>query len=320
MTEQSLKHIEYEVRNGVAYVTLCRKGTDEDRPLYNPLSDEMMEEITRVFQSIKANPNVTQVLLKAGDDYKHFSAGMDLKDMKEVIDNAVGAFTYDSSNDSYTVNREKDGMNIARAEIFARMLDEVATCEKPIVTLVKGASVGAGATLVMLSDYVIATENAQYGYPERTLAQNPEVSGPYVVGRVGCDNAAYLFIKNRNYIGNGDAIKLGIVQKVVSTEQEMKEAAEEVLAKGLQKRQWTAVQSIKPTNAIYALAENKKYIQRLVEDMEFLFKDRTPEGRKNLIATTSLFLAEGRSTPEAKLALDNIRSKHPPKQGGQARG
>ena len=122
-------------------ITLNRPDT------LNAVNREMHEELADVFNFVALDAGSDVVVLTGAG--RAFSAGGDLE---HIARNAANPDLFDEE------------ARIAKRIVFA-MLD----LEKPLICRMNGHAVGLGATLVLLSDVVFATENAKIGDPHVAL-------------------------------------------------------------------------------------------------------------------------------------------------------
>ena len=123
--------------------------------------------------------------------------------------------------------------------------------EKPVIAAVNGYAVGAGCSLALACDIIVAAENAKFGQAFVRIGAVPDLGGAYFLPRaVGLHRAKELIFSGRN-IDAKEAERIGLVSRVVPPDELMLAAVE--LAAGLAKA---------PTKAI-ALA--KQLLNRSVE-------------------------------------------------------
>ncbi|MDR1946690.1 MAG: enoyl-CoA hydratase/isomerase family protein [Desulfovibrio sp.] len=86
---------------------------------------------------------------------------------------------------------------------------------KPVIAAVNGFAVGAGFSLVLLSDIVISSDKAMYGLAFVNIGVIPDLAALYFLPRViGLQKAKELAFSGKN-IDAGEACRLGIVNSVV---------------------------------------------------------------------------------------------------------
>jgi enoyl-CoA hydratase/carnithine racemase len=129
--------VRYAVEGPVARITI-------DRPeRRNALSWPVVAQLRRAFADAKADPDVRVVVLTGAGD-KAFSAGADLAGME-------GA--------GYTE------LHHARGEL-ALLFEDMWALGKPTISRVRGFALAGGFGLALASDFVVASDDAQFGTPE----------------------------------------------------------------------------------------------------------------------------------------------------------
>ena len=92
------------------------------------------------------------------------------------------------------------------------------TLPKPVIAAVHGYAVGGGFEMALLCDLCIAAEDARFAYPETGLAMIPGVAGTQTTPRsIGVGRAMDLILTGR-WLTARDALRLGIVARVVALE------------------------------------------------------------------------------------------------------
>ncbi|MFJ7825366.1 enoyl-CoA hydratase/isomerase family protein [Psychrobacillus sp. NPDC096623] len=94
----------------------------------------------------------------------------------------------------------------------------------PVIAAINGYALGAGLELALACDIRIIEEQAQVGLPETGLGLIPGYGGTQRLARlVGIGHAKELIFSGR-YIKADEALKLGVVEKVVATGTSMESA------------------------------------------------------------------------------------------------
>jgi methylglutaconyl-CoA hydratase len=83
----------------------------------------------------------------------------------------------------------------------------------PVVTAVQGRALGGGAGVALGSDLVLASENAELGYPEVHLGLVPAMVGAILRRQVG-EKVAFELLARGERIGAAEARRLGLVNRV----------------------------------------------------------------------------------------------------------
>jgi enoyl-CoA hydratase len=106
------------------------------------------------------------------------------------------------------------------------VLARVDDCRVPVVAAVNGVALGGGLELALACDLVVASERARVGLPEITLGLIPGFGGTQrLVRRIGLARARELIYLG-SMVGASDALRLGIVDRVVPPDRVAAEAAE----------------------------------------------------------------------------------------------
>jgi len=102
---------------------------------------------------------------------------------------------------------------------------------KPLIAAINGAAVGVGFTLPLVCDIRIASENARVSMRFVRIGLTPELGSTQILPQVaGLANAAEMMLTGRIYSAQ-EALRLGVVNKVVPHESLLDEAvalAEEI--------------------------------------------------------------------------------------------
>ncbi len=205
--------LKYEVKDGIAYVTVSRPKA------LNALSKEVLDELRTAFGQVESDPNV-QVAILTGDG-KAFVAGADIAQMAGLT--AI----------------EGHEMMIQGAQV----MNYIESIDKPVIAAVNGFALGGGCELAMACDIRIASEKAQFGQPEVNLGIIPGFGGTQRLPRlVGKGMGKYL-IMTGDYIKADEALRIGLVEKVVAPEELMPTC--EALAKKIMSKAPIAIKAAK---------------------------------------------------------------------------
>jgi len=167
-------------------------------PPVNALSTGLFAALSRHVQEIASDPKVRAVLLTG--DGQYFSAGADLKEMA----------TMDLST-APDVVRKGHGL-------FHR----IATLRPPVVAAINGLALGGGLELALACDLRIAGESAKLGAPEVNYGLMPAYGGTQRLPRlVGVPKAKELIFTGA-MISAAEALRVGLVNKVVPAGQELR--------------------------------------------------------------------------------------------------
>jgi cyclohexa-1,5-dienecarbonyl-CoA hydratase len=176
----AFKHIQTELKEGVAYLTLNRA------PL-NVFNIEMMEEINTFLEGLKTEKSLKLLVIQATG--KAFSAGVD-------VGEHLGDLVY------------------KMIEVFHKMFRLMDTLKVPSIAVVNGSALGGGCELALYCDMVIATEKSKFGQPEIQVGVFPPIAAlifPRMIGR----KKAMELILSGDTISAHEALFLGLINRVV---------------------------------------------------------------------------------------------------------
>ena len=183
------------VKDGVAVLTVNRPDK------LNALNDRVVAQLHEAAIALGGAAEVRGVIL-TGAGPKAFIAGADIADL---------------ATQGVLQGRERSLQGQAMLRAFEAM-------GKPVLAAVNGYCLGGGCELAMACHIRIASDNARFGQPEVKLGITPGYGGtqrlPRIVGR---GNALYLLLTGEQ-IGAQEALRVGLVSKVVPPDQLLPEA------------------------------------------------------------------------------------------------
>lgn len=170
----------------------------------NSLSATLVKELNAVFDDIEGDDTIKVVVLTGGG--RAFCAGGDIQAMLDPSRGALASrdFVY------------------AAGKLAYKMIN----LQKPIIAAVNGDAVGAGFSLALASDIVIASEKARFGAVFVRVGLVPDTGLNYTLPRVVGQAKAKELCWTGNIIDVAEAQRLGIVSKIVPAEQLESEVAE----------------------------------------------------------------------------------------------
>jgi len=166
----------------------------------NALNHEVMTEICQALESFDARQEIGAIVI-AGDE-RAFAAGADIKEMVE-------------SNPVQMLERET-----------IELWDRVAAIKKPVIAAVSGWCLGGGNELAMACDMIVSSESAKYGQPEINLGVIPGAGGTQRLTRAVGKAVAMEMVLNNRHLDAQEALRLGLVNRVVPQERYLDEALE----------------------------------------------------------------------------------------------
>jgi enoyl-CoA hydratase/carnithine racemase len=251
--QMAYNNITVSTKDFVTTVTL-------NRPPMNSVNIGIREELDQLVTEVEKSKE-TRVVIVTGSGEKAFCAGMDVSDIANIDKGPNGIDVY---------NRIERSI-------------------KPFIAAINGHALGGGCELAMACHFRYMTDNpkAMIGCPELNLGIIPGWGGVQRMPKIIGKSKALDFIFFSKKVNGGDALALGLVDKVCPAADLMKEATDYAIA--ISKRPPLAVSAVLDGMAIGAekgmdagLESDKKWIEKLktssdaVEGMTAFFEKREP--------------------------------------------
>lgn len=177
-------------REGIGVLTISSPAT------LNALNSTILGELDAMISSIDTRN--TRVLIITGEG-KSFVAGADIAQMSNL-----------TAEEGYEFGK-------FGAMVFKKIED----LEIPVIAAVNGFALGGGCELAMACDIRIASAKARFGQPEVNLGIIPGFSGTYRLSKLVGQGIAKELIYTGNHIMADEALRIGLVNKVVAPEELM---------------------------------------------------------------------------------------------------
>jgi len=181
--------VTYELDDHVATITLNRP---EAR---NAINGALRNELNAAWERFRGDEDAWVGILTAAGDV--FCAGGDLKDGEGSVGTFAGTFW-----EKPTINSFESGM-----ELF-----------KPTIAAVHGPCIGYGLTGVLFCDFVIATTETTFSFPEVSIGVPTIVGAIRLPHRVGWANAMELLLTGKPMSAER-AKEIGLIWKLVEPDQ-----------------------------------------------------------------------------------------------------
>jgi len=181
-----------------------------NRPeVLNALQGDTFKDLERALDEFSGDDDLGVMIITGAGD-RAFSAGGDVRALLAMNSRDAAAF----------------------AATTRKVLDKMESIPKPIIAAVNGYAFGAGCDLAVASDLTIASERASFGEPPTGLGITTPFGGTQRLPRiVGPKRAKQLFFTGES-MGAEEALRAGLVNKVVKHEELMPETrrlAEKIL-------------------------------------------------------------------------------------------
>jgi methylglutaconyl-CoA hydratase len=165
----------------------------------NALTRLMLLQMRQAFEDLHQERKVRAVILTGAGTA--FCAGVDLTEIHATV------HTSDALEQWH-----RDTIQLK--QLFETMLQ----FPKPIIAAVNGPAIGPGAGLVLASDIVLGTPDAQFGLPEPRRGLVAGIVAPLLAFRVGAGQAANLLL-SAQLINAQEALQRGIYHRIVPFDQ-----------------------------------------------------------------------------------------------------
>jgi enoyl-CoA hydratase len=185
-----------EIDEPVGIITFNRPG------VLNALRNRLLSEFSQALVDLDEHNGVRAVVV-TGAGEKAFAAGADIAELHAIATARTG------------VEQARRGQALTR---------QIERLHKPVIMAVNGFALGGGCEIAMAGDILIASDNAKFGQPEVNLGLLPGYGGSQRMTRlVGKGMAMYLCLTGE-MIDAREALRIGLVQKVVPLPELMAEA------------------------------------------------------------------------------------------------
>lgn len=203
LTGLALETLALEVDDSILTVTVNRPAVlnalsplviEELREVFGALGDSLGKPDSSIDVDSEGNPDwsVRGVIL-TGAGEKAFVAGADISALRDMTPEQSRA---------YAVHTQE-------------LTSWIETLQVPVIAAVNGFALGGGCELAMACDYIFASENASFGQPEVALGLIPGFGGTVRLSQyVGIAAARELILTGRR-IDSAEALRLGLVLRVL---------------------------------------------------------------------------------------------------------
>ncbi|MDO8651984.1 MAG: enoyl-CoA hydratase [Undibacterium sp.] len=182
--------------NGIATVTLNQGER------FNPLSEEMLEELSRLFKAIAQDATVRVVVLAGAG--KAFCAGHDLKQMQQRAQN----------------NAQQGDAQDYYQKLFQQCSQLMMTLQQlpqPVIARVHGLATAAGCQLVAMCDLAVAATEARFAVSGIRVGLFCATPGVALSRNVSRKQAMEMLLTG-DFIDAQTALQYGLVNRVVPLE------------------------------------------------------------------------------------------------------
>lgn len=187
----SFKTILYEKKGGALWITLNRPE------VYNAVNDQLGTELFQAFKEAETDKEVRVIVLTGGSG-KAFCSGADLKDSEHIF---------------------KGG---AHSEVIYKnyipLIQLMRNIPKPVLCRLNGIAAGAGCSIALACDMIIANEEAELVEIFINIGLVPDAGSAYFLPRLVGRTKAFELMSKGSRLKAREAMALGIVNKAVPME------------------------------------------------------------------------------------------------------
>ena len=174
---------------------------------YNSLNKILLKELRTFVHEASKNPEVRCIAISGRG--KAFCSGQNLKE----------ALSLGNAEDDRIIQR-------IVIDYYNPLVKEIAHAKKPVVSLVNGAAVGAGAMLALICDISLATESSYFSQAFVNIGLIPDTGGTYWLPKLlGRQQANYLAFTGKK-LSATEAKNMGLIADVFPDENFMESAME----------------------------------------------------------------------------------------------
>ncbi len=174
---------------------------------FNSLNKILLKELRTFVHEASKNPEVRCIAISGRG--KAFCSGQNLKE----------ALSLGNAEDDRIIQR-------IVIDYYNPLVKEIAHAKKPVVSLVNGAAVGAGAMLALICDISLATESSYFSQAFVNIGLIPDTGGTYWLPKLlGRQQANYLAFTGKK-LSATEAKNMGLIADVFPDENFMESAME----------------------------------------------------------------------------------------------
>jgi 2-(1,2-epoxy-1,2-dihydrophenyl)acetyl-CoA isomerase len=181
----------YHLEGGVCTITLNRPDT------YNAFNEELSAELIDALKKTTKDETIRVVVLTGAG--KAFCSGQDLQDVKK--------------------NEGKRSLGESVLRRYNPMILAVREMPKPIICRLNGVAAGAGASLAMACDIIVAADNASLVQAFANIGLVPDSGSSFFLPALVGYQKAFEITTLGTKVTAQEAFNLGIINKLVPAEQ-----------------------------------------------------------------------------------------------------
>lgn len=192
------ENILVEREENIALITINRPQ------VLNALNAPTIRELDAAIDELGADEGVRAIII-TGAGERAFVSGADINELR-ALPGAVDAMHLSSRGQ--------------------RVFSKIENSPKPVIAAINGYALGGGCELALACDIRIASDRARLGVPEINLGLIPGYGGTQRLARLLGRGMAKLLVLTGDHIDAQEALRVGLVEKVVPAAELMAQAKE----------------------------------------------------------------------------------------------
>jgi enoyl-CoA hydratase/3-hydroxyacyl-CoA dehydrogenase len=179
--------------NGLVTITVNRPDS------MNAVNETVADQLAGIFRWAAADADTKGIVIAGAG--RSFIAGADIRFFIRNIE------------------RRELGRTRKLTEDLQALLLDIQECRKPVVARVHGLALGGGVELALACDYIVATPNASFGFPETGIGIYPGLGGTQrTTRRVGTGLTKWLIFTGQ-IVSAEEALAIGLIDAVAPREE-----------------------------------------------------------------------------------------------------
>lgn len=195
--------VNYEIVDERAVITLSNPE------LRNALTLEMAHGIRDAIADVEKQ-DVRCVVIQGSEGA--FCAGGDIESMLEAV----------------STDADLDELIEEAGKPVNKTVQDVYECSVPTIAKVDGPAYGAGGSLAVAADIVLASENAELSFGFQRIGLSIDSGTSYLLPRLVGENTAKSLVMRDRVLDAEEALELGLIQELYAAD-EFEEKSEEVI-------------------------------------------------------------------------------------------
>ncbi len=195
----SYQHVIYSQRDEVAHIELNRPQR------YNSFTDEMHAELRSVLEMIEQNHKIRCLVISGAG--KAFCTGQDLNDRYALVNQGV------------------PDLGESLKQNYNQLISRISALRIPVICAVNGVAAGAGVSLALGCDIVLAAKSAQFNFAFSKVGLIPDAGATWaLVQAIGLPRARAVALLGET-LSATTALEYGLIYGVVDDDELMREVS-----------------------------------------------------------------------------------------------